>query len=143
MTVLSEIQARAWCEERGRILTKNGRPVLPSNAEQFPIPSDAGQRVAMVARDLSTFSSDSEILVWFTKWGIWPSAERQHIFDRLRASYGETRSLIDSPGHLFSRREFEDMVSFVTLGVLFLWDVFVVGTRLLHYSHDEIGNRVL
>ena len=36
---------------------------------------------------------------------------------------------------------YEDLVSFVTLGVLFLWDVHVAGARgqLLFYSHDEFG----
>ena len=59
-------------------------------------------------------------LVWFTDWGVWPSAERRHIFDRFRASYGENRLLIEIPAHVFSPSEAEDILSFVTLGVLFL-----------------------
>ena len=40
-----------------------------------------------------------------------------------------------------SQSEAEDALSFVTLGVLFLWDVHVLGSsgkRYLLYSHDEI-----
>jgi len=65
-----------------------------------------------------------------------------HIFDRLRQSYGENRSLIDSPGHLFSKNEFEDALDLITIGVLFLWDLYVLnrcGSKLLFYSHDEFG----
>lgn len=65
-----------------------------------------------------------------------------HIFERFLASYGETRQLIEAPAFLFAEHEYEDLVSFVTLGILFLWDVHVVGTkarRLLFYSHDEVG----
>ena len=87
-------------------------------------------------------ATESDTLVWFTEWGVWPSGERPHLFSRLRASYGETRSLIEVPAHVFARSEVEEAISFVTLGVLFLWDVYVVGAsgkRLLHFSHDEFG----
>ncbi len=143
MTVLTDTEAQRWCETHGHALGKRAGPVVRSDAERFTIPADAGQRVAMVARHLADWKNESEVLVWFTEWGVWPSGERPHIFDRFRASYGETRSLIDSPGHLFSGAEFEDMLSFVTLGVLFLWDVFVVGKGLLHYPHDAFGRQVL
>jgi len=52
--------------------------------------------------------------------------------------------LIDSPGHIFTRAEFEDALSFITLGVLFLWDCYVLnprGTKIIFYSHDEFGYR--
>ena len=90
---------------------------------------------------MAAFEREPEVLVWFTEWGVWPSAERPHIFDRLRASYGECRPLIEIPAHLFLPSEMEDLLSFVTLGVLFLWDVNVIGAssgRMLLYSHDEM-----
>lgn len=52
------------------------------------------------------------------------------------------RPLDEIPAHIFTPSEREDALSFVTLAVLFLWDVFVVasrGNRLVHYSHDEVG----
>jgi hypothetical protein len=90
---------------------------------------------------MARFADEPEVLVWFTEWGVWPSAERPHIFTRLRASYGELRPLIDIPAHVFAPSEVEDALSFVTLGVLFLWDVNVIGrggARMLQYSHDEM-----
>jgi hypothetical protein len=47
-----------------------------------------------------------------------------------------------SPGHVFDKDEIEDAVSFVTLGVLFLWDCYVIApklSKLLYFSHDEYG----
>jgi hypothetical protein len=49
---------------------------------------------------------------------------------------------MEVPAFVFSGDEFEDLVSFVTLGVFFLWDIHVVGAkgrRILFYSHDEVG----
>lgn len=78
-----------------------------------------------------------------TQWGIWPSSERSHIFERFRASYGENRHVSEAPAQVFGSHEREDLLSFVTLGVLFLWDVHVVvPTKMsLFYSHDERGLR--
>lgn len=42
---------------------------------------------------------------------------------------------------MFLPSEAEDLLSFVTLGVLFLWDVNVIGSdsrRMFLYSHDEM-----
>jgi hypothetical protein len=142
MLTLSRGDAEAWCRARGVALDERRRPDPPSRADSFDIPEDAGRRIAVVNQHLARFESEPETLIWFTEWGIWPSGERPHIFFRLRASYGEMRPLIDVPAHLFPRQEAADAISFVTVGVLFLWDVYVVGAsgkRVLHYSHDEVG----
>jgi hypothetical protein len=65
-----------------------------------------------------------------------------HIFERFLASYGHAGLLIDVPAFLFEPAEHEDLVSFVTIGVLFLWDVHLIGEQaspLAFYSHDELG----
>jgi hypothetical protein len=65
-----------------------------------------------------------------------------HIFDRFRLSYGEQRPMIESPGHIFRMAEFKDALSFITLGVLFLYDFYVLNrdaSKFLFYSHDEMG----
>jgi hypothetical protein len=126
------------------MLDDRDRPRMPDGAEGFDIPHDAGQRVALVAGHLDERSFGGTSLVWFTEWGIWPSGERQHIFYRFRASYGEIRTLSDAPAHLLVSNERDDLLSLVTIGVLFLWDVYVVADDAsvsLHYSHDEWGWR--
>ena len=100
----------------------------------------------MVREDLASFEGGNETLVWFTEWSVWPSSERMHIFERFRLSYGETRRLIESPGHLYMQGEYEDLLSCVTIGVLFLWDVFIVTpqlSKIVFYSHDEFGYRAI
>ena len=105
----------------------------------FPIPVDAGARVSLVA-DLMHRLEGQEVTIVFSEWSVWPSGQRMHLFDRLRASYGETRNLADTPVHVFAAEEYEDAISFVTLGVLFLWDTDVFGKEAIHFSHDEIGH---
>jgi hypothetical protein len=142
MIIKTNIETIEWCRANSIALDASDHPNSISETEEFNIPADAGQRVAMVANQFEIFRNENNILVWFTEWSVWQSGERLHIFDRFRLSYGEKRHLIDSPGHLFTKDEFEDALSFVTLSVLFLWDCYVVnsnGTKILFYSHDEYG----
>ncbi|AMN41945.1 hypothetical protein [Rhodoplanes sp. Z2-YC6860] len=142
MQILSKDETSQWCQRHSVALDVFGCPEHADCPVKFRIPEDAGKRVYLVAQAMRAFSDESRMLVWFTEWGIWPSGERRHVFDRFRLSYGEKRLLIDSLGHVFGPGEFEDAVSFVTLAVLFLWDCNVVTphrSKLLFLSHDEWG----
>ncbi|MDR3685676.1 MAG: hypothetical protein P4L93_01790 [Coriobacteriia bacterium] len=141
MRSLTATEAQDWCSRHGIALDSRSRPARPRQAVSTAIPSDSGARVALVGQQFVALEGETEVLVWFTEWGVWPSGERPHIFDRFRAAYGETRPLIDVPAFVFSSGEAQDALSFVTLGVLFLWDVNVLGAtgqRYLLYSHDEM-----
>jgi hypothetical protein len=141
MTPIDVATARQWCQSQGATFGGRGKPSACGPTADFKIPVDAGQRVAMVGRHLEPFRGNPA-LVWFDDWSVWPSGERMHIFERFLASYDHRHPLIDMPAFLFTSDEYEDLVSFVTIGVLFLWDVHVVAagaSPLLSYSHDEWG----
>jgi|SRR5262245_19751681 len=142
MNVFSKQETLSWCQAHHVALGHDGLPEKFDADFKFEIPVDAGRRVALVNRAMQAFADEPVLLVWFTEWGVWTSGQRMHVFDRFRLSYGETRRLMDSPGHLFERTEMEDTISFVTIGVLFLWDCHIVvpqRRKLLHFSHDEFG----
>ena len=146
MKSLTFAEAAEWCTNHGLALGAQRFPAQPAKVDTFRIPEDAGAKIALVAGDLHGLSDASEILVWVAQWGVWPSSERQHIFDRFRLSYGERRGLHEVPAFLFERGEFEDAVSCATLGVLFLWDIHVLAPQEaahLYYSHDEVGWRAV
>jgi hypothetical protein len=145
MEPLTEAQCRRWCLDKGLELDPHKRPDLflgKKHVRQFKIPNDAGARVALVREHLEPFRKESKVLVWLDEWGVFPSGERMHVFDRFRLSYGITAPLIEKRGHELRREEFEDTTSFVTLAVLFLWDCYVLtpsGRPALWFSHDEVG----
>lgn len=135
-----------WCGENLVPFDTDGLGIqLPSfdTSARFELPSDSGQRIAVVKSDLERLDFSLSHLVWVTEWGIWPSSERMHIFDRFRESYGEGRILNDAPCALFDPGESEDLVSYVTLAALFLWDVWVISggaKQWVFYSHDQFGS---
>jgi hypothetical protein len=142
MRVLSPQEAAAWCEAHHVALGLRNLPDRSGADLMFEIPVDPQKRVHLVNQAMEAFRHESLFLVWFDDWSVWPSGQRMHVFDRFRMSYGETRPLIDSPGHLFDGTEIEDGTSFVTIASLFLWDCYVVNpgqSKLLYLSHDEYG----
>lgn len=146
MQFLTEQQARQWCSQKGISLDARGLPdrsAFSGRSEDFAIPSDAGQRVVTVRQRFDAIATGPDLLIWVTEWGVWPSGERMHIFDRFRRSYDETRDIAHAPAHLLPSDEYEDGLSILTLAVLFLWDCYVLrasGDGFLFFSHDEYGS---
>ena len=91
---------------------------------------------------MGIFRSSSQFLVFLTGWGVGLTPERMEQFDRFRLAHGQTRRLIDAPGHLFDCPGFDSAVELVALTARFGWDCHVVTRkrkRQLFLSHDEFG----
>ena len=86
-----------------------------------------------------TLSPRDECLMWVIEHGIWPSSENWHLFGRLRQSYGETRTLDEAPGHLFTSDEAADVTTFVEVSISCGWGFYLLtsGPRQAFLSHDE------
>jgi hypothetical protein len=52
-----------------------------------------------------------------------------HLYYRLRQSYEDFRLLHEAPCHLFYRHEWPDLLTFLQVGVLNLWNIHVVTDR--------------
>jgi hypothetical protein len=50
------------------------------------------------------------------------------------------RSLAEVPGHLVRSTEYEDLVPLVSIGVLFLWDLYVVTAEAREYCSSPTTN---
>jgi hypothetical protein len=112
----------------------------PSSASLRVNVSDDATRVLWLARALPRWLRfGSGWLLWLTEYGIWPSRENLHLLCQLRASYGERRSYVDSPGHEFLSYEGADLQSYLTLLMLFGMGGYLVaigGPGVVFLSHD-------
>jgi hypothetical protein len=144
MRALTKSEACDWCVAHRIPLDQRRLPqpnFLKSQRRDFDIPKDTGRRIALLHDLFVSFPTD-EALLWITEWGVWPSCERPHMFERFKDSYGEYRSLSHAPAYVFSSAEGEDLISFVGFAVLFLWDCHVITAMKdtwLFLSHDENG----
>lgn len=64
MRFLTRPEAQSWCQNRGVPLDERGLPATPGGGHEFAIPVDTGQRIHLVASDLSSHLGKPETLVW-------------------------------------------------------------------------------
>ena len=64
-----------------------------------------------------------------------------HLYYRLRQSYQDFRLLDEAPCHVFDRHEWPDLLTFLQVGVLNLWNIHVV-TDLRSRAPLRLARRV-
>jgi hypothetical protein len=146
MQFLTSDESRIYAHRHGvRVNDSFGRPVASDVATplRFQIPEDAGKRVAL-ARLLWEAAGEgaSEVLIWVTESGVWPSGEHRPLVEAARRGFGAHRPLNETPGHLVRLGEDDFGLSIVCLAILFLWDCWVLpsdGRPAVYLSHDEFG----
>ena len=69
-------------------------------------------------------------LLWVSLTDVWPSNENLHLYYRVRESYGDRDQVEDRPALIAMQHEEVDLVTFVHLGMMFGWDMYLVT------SHD-------
>jgi hypothetical protein len=121
----------------------NGLPVVPSPGrealhEVFEL-NPGHTYFALAQRIVTALGPFQWCLLWVVKTGIWLSNENLHLYYRLRQSYGAPDHVLDRPGLLALRHEEADLVSFLHLGMLFGWEMFLVTSNdygRAFISHD-------
>lgn len=142
MKSLTAKQAAEWCRNLGVPADTRSGPSSEILVDQFELPNESVDRVAIAEERLADFASASRILIWITEWGVWPSIDRSDDFRAIRAEFGETRRLHEIPAHLATNADFEYVRRMTECAVCSLWDLYLIGPKgrkILHFSHDEWG----
>lgn len=146
MRCLTYSETAQWCNAHEYPLVHNdlGLPVpaleRAFNFVEIPYPTDSGQKVALARRAMMRQTPNEDLLVWLGGWSVWPSSGHLPLFARFRQAIGETRLLIEAPGHLVAPEDREDGLSIVAMALLFVWDCHVFsasGSIVFVSSHDE------
>jgi hypothetical protein len=115
---------------------------LSYNECEFSTPKDSGEKVALARLLVEVFASlkSTEIILYISEWGIWPSSENMEIFDSYRLAKGETRKLEEAPIHRFTSADDPTLLGLLCLALYFIWGVELFdreGKCLFSLSHDE------
>ncbi|HEY9164687.1 MAG TPA: hypothetical protein VIS48_00850 [Candidatus Kryptonia bacterium] len=137
MRIASKKDGLDWMETMGFRVSSDRPDFVVIKQER--IPPDANHRIYMVKDDLSDYRGHDG-LIYFANWSVWPSGEWFPLFERLQSAYKLEGKLIDKRAYFFSAEEYDDMLNFVIIGVIFLWDLYVMSEngRVVFYSHDEM-----
>jgi hypothetical protein len=114
----------------------------PFHFVEFKPPTDSGRKVAFSRFLYSQIDPAPELLFWLGDWAVWPSSQHMPLFTRFRQALGESRPLIDAPGHLLTPEEADDAVSILLVSLQFVWNCHILtssGRDAVFVSHDEFG----
>jgi hypothetical protein len=142
LEVLTRAETLKWMHSNEIAQHTNNDPLTSGLRVKFNLPRNADMCVALVLRHLEMFGTSNRLLVFLTDWGVGLTPERMEQIDKFRLNLGESRRLIDAPGHLFARQEFGSATELVALTARFEWDCQVVTRqrkRQLFFSHDGFG----
>jgi hypothetical protein len=149
MRTINRIEFPEWCQERDLALVDREWPNYREAERQaflIKLP-DKPYRAVALARLCFPSSYEAPFqgaMIWFRDWGIWNALDEEtgdFILQRLRAAHGETRPLIEAPGHIFGAHEFADARAFWTLPMIFGWDAILFPEQNDYFvfnSHDEV-----
>src|SRR5260370_2859818 len=83
-------------------------------------------------------------MIWFRDWGIWNEADEKmgaRVIGQMRVGLGESRELMEVPGHIFSGKEFLDARAFWTWPMILGWDAILFPEKSDYFvfnSHYEV-----
>lgn len=116
-------------------LGRSGFPVMggPGYEVRRLLFGDApGSKYFLRAREILLSLGHFEwCLLWVVRTDSRPTMENLHLYYRLRNSYGDRSMVHDRPALLASRNETADLMSFLHLGLLSEWEMYLVT------SHDH------
>ena len=125
------------------MLGPDGRPVIPGPGQRAKRVSFEGVadhsyfgRAQAALNDVGYFDW---CVLWVVLTGVWRSNENLHLYYRLRQSYGDFAHVEDVQGIVGLRHELVDIATFLHLGMLFGWEMYLVTNYdegRLFVSHD-------
>src|SRR6266511_2629955 len=96
-------ECEEWCRMLEVPLDGQGQPARETTHHhrlRCAFPSSFTQLLWLSRCIESALQPRQSCLLWVTDSGIFPSNENQHLYYRLRQSYGDLRLLHEAPGHL-------------------------------------------
>lgn len=108
-------------------------------AVRFEIPSRAGVQIALSEALVSAIPDVSRSLLWVSDWPLYKEQEMA-LMMRIRAGYGESRLLIEAPGHILEEADRSILAGLLFLMQAFGWDSYYLtpdAQTLLRTTHHE------
>lgn len=143
MFILSFEECSIWAKQHGVFLDHTGWPV-PCNKTSHRLrgrfPLQAGKLLTLASQIQDALNFKSQILFWITQTGIFSSSENLQLVYRYRQSYGSSKSLSDTPGHLCHSYERAEIITLLWLSMLQGWDAHIFSDMQdtpVFISHDE------
>ena len=119
MQCLTDSEIATWLADHDGTSVPCRKSKSPSHSLQFACPNRPLETAAFIRNFLNLLSS--EILIQVTDWPLYEPSEML-VIEALRNLHGESRNLIDAPGHLIPAGEKEIAIALFGHTVNFQWN---------------------
>jgi hypothetical protein len=140
MNIVTHEEARHWCGKHDLELDRpSWRDPRICNNVRF-LTEGKQSIVEALIRNAVVYRQFEGALVWILDWPLY-NPDEMAVIMRLRSSVGESRRLIDAPGHVFDANEVHDCTGLFNLCVQYFWDAFLyvpASGLLVFNSHDGL-----
>jgi hypothetical protein len=127
LQTLTNEQCAEWLSAKGLIADPYHRAdVRGISYVQLPIPAPASNALAMLRNLVLLAGHFEEVLlhVTDTDWSSY-SADEMAVVTQLRKSHGDERTLIETPGHLFTSSERDLLIGMMGLVTAYGWTAYI------------------
>jgi hypothetical protein len=138
MQCITDSEITDWLRERSIPKDPYRDDVAPRFYLQFHAPTKDRTIDAFSRHYFERILPAAESLIHLTDWGLYQQSEMIAI-SGIRASQGEHRMLIDSPGHLLTPSEHEIGVSLFSLSGSFAWSSYIYSPHHRSTLHNWEG----
>lgn len=90
--------------------------------DTYSIPPDSGRKTALSRLFAYLLLKTPNVCIYVSGWGVWESSENLDLFYGYRRSFGEKRTLLEAPMHVFEHSEERTFVSILSMALYFVWD---------------------
>ena len=121
-------------------LAEDNRPCVFGSYELFCASPKQSWAQQGLARDLLAWIGEFDTaLFWVTDWPF-SEPDEMALISSLRRSHGESRLLIEAPGHVFASNEGDELVGWIYLMMCFGWDGYLFASpyhgSMFQTSHE-------
>lgn len=138
MKCLSSEESRDWLASTNVQIDGNNNLLLPKRPGEImaTMPKRVDNLIYFSARLTDWFPNSFSRIIWLSDWQTFPF---QLIpFEKIRLGCGETRPLVDAPGHLFegpAEEESAIMAGLIFLVMAYNWSAYVVVKNCMDYVY--------
>jgi hypothetical protein len=139
MKCLTYEESQKWLDLIGISIGTKRELVFPGEQQKImmTVPKTAPALNWFSARLGRWLSRGSERMLWMSNWDTFPHYPIG-FFEAIRNGYGETRPVIEAPGHVFSalnRAETELVSGLIFLVMTFRWEAFIVSQESTEFVY--------
>jgi hypothetical protein len=102
---------------------------LAGRSRMYLLPTDSGAKTSLARSIANGWYEGRDVLFCIVEVDVWETSQNMFLFEKFRASTGDTRFLYEADCHLFGPEDSEYLEALLALALYFVWGAFLVDSE--------------